>query len=59
MTGELRELLRGLPVLTGRAPEFNAAQAPDDPVVLFADWLRHAAQSGRQCSFPTSGPHTQ
>jgi pyridoxamine 5'-phosphate oxidase len=46
MTGELREFLRGLPVLTGTAPEFDPAQAPDDPVELFADWLRYAALSG-------------
>lgn len=35
----LRSALRGLPVLQGQAPAFDPAQAPDDPVRLFADWL--------------------
>lgn len=38
----LREVLRGLPVLTGVAPPFDPARAPADPVELFAEWLLHA-----------------
>lgn len=44
--GSLRTVLRGLPVLVGAAPEFDPAQAPDDPVELFVEWLLHAVDSG-------------
>ncbi|OBG41371.1 pyridoxamine 5'-phosphate oxidase [Mycolicibacter heraklionensis] len=42
----MRNLLRGLPVLVGAAPEFDPAQAPADPVALFVQWLLHAVDSG-------------
>lgn len=42
----LREMLRGLPVLKGSAPEFDPSEGPDDPVVLFAEWFRIAVHSG-------------
>ncbi|MFI1914169.1 pyridoxal 5'-phosphate synthase [Nocardia sp. NPDC020380] len=42
----VRELLRGLPVLKGRAPEFDPHDVPDDPVELFVSWLRTAVDSG-------------
>jgi pyridoxamine 5'-phosphate oxidase len=45
-TTDLRELLRRLPVLTGTAPAFVAAQAPVDPLDLFTEWLCHAIDSG-------------
>ncbi|OHU92539.1 pyridoxine/pyridoxamine 5'-phosphate oxidase [Mycobacterium talmoniae] len=44
--GGLRGVLRGLPVLTGRAPQFDPARAPADPVALFTDWLLHAIEAG-------------
>ncbi len=43
--GGLRALLRGLPVLTGCAPEFDPQRAPADPVELFTRWLLHAVDS--------------
>lgn len=42
---ELREVLRGLPVLTGVAPPFDPARAPADPVRLFTEWLLHAIEA--------------
>lgn len=44
--GRLRELLRRLPVLAGAAPRFDPANAPDDPVHLFTEWLLNAIDSG-------------
>jgi pyridoxamine 5'-phosphate oxidase len=44
--GGLRELLRGLPVLAGEAPPFDPAEAPPDPVTLFAQWLAAAVRHG-------------
>lgn len=32
--------------MVGSAPEFDPAQAPDDPVELFTRWLLHAVDSG-------------
>ncbi|HEU0190913.1 MAG TPA: pyridoxal 5'-phosphate synthase [Mycobacterium sp.] len=46
MTGSLREVLRGLPVLTGTAPVFDPARAPAEPVELFTQWLLHAIDTG-------------
>lgn len=37
--------MRGLPVLTGAAPEFDPGRAPADPVELFTQWLLHAVDS--------------
>jgi pyridoxamine 5'-phosphate oxidase len=45
-TTDLRELLRRLPVLTGTAPPFVAAQSPADPLDLFTEWMCHAIDSG-------------
>jgi pyridoxamine 5'-phosphate oxidase len=42
----MRDTLRALPVLTGRAPSFDPGQAPADPVALFADWLAGAVVAG-------------
>lgn len=41
-----RDILRALPVLTGRAPAFDPRQAPPDPVTLFVEWLDSAIQAG-------------
>ncbi len=38
--------LRGLDSLTGTAPPFPVAGAPDDPVDLFLGWIRQAAGAG-------------
>ncbi|MDT0158587.1 pyridoxamine 5'-phosphate oxidase family protein [Microbacterium sp. ARD32] len=38
--------LRSLRSLSGRAPMFDPAQAPADPVVLFRDWLTDAVDRG-------------
>lgn len=38
--------LRALPSLTGDAPTLAFDGLPDDPVVLFDTWIRHAAASG-------------
>lgn len=32
--------------MVGAAPDFDPARAPDDPVELFVQWLRHAIDSG-------------
>ncbi|MEU0538303.1 pyridoxal 5'-phosphate synthase [Nocardia sp. NPDC005978] len=42
----VRQLLRGLPVLKGEAPQFDTSAAPDDPAELFVEWLRTAVESG-------------
>jgi len=36
---DLRTRLRAVPTLTGTPPQFDPAQAPDDPHELFVDWL--------------------
>ena len=41
-----RAYLRAIPVLTGTAPEFDLDDTPDDPVIMFTSWLRHAVQAG-------------
>lgn len=43
---QLRDTLRAIPVLTGVAPEFDHADVPDDPHVLFSEWLLAATRSG-------------
>jgi pyridoxamine 5'-phosphate oxidase len=42
----LRELLRSLPVLEGRPPQFDVSRAPASPEPLFADWLYSAILAG-------------
>ncbi|MFE1596876.1 pyridoxal 5'-phosphate synthase [Nocardia sp. NPDC058705] len=42
----LRDILRGLPVLKGTAPEFDPLNVPDSPVELFAHWFRTAVDAG-------------
>ena len=46
MTNDLRTQLRGLPVFAGELPGFDPDSAPDEPVVLFTDWLRTAIEGG-------------
>ncbi|MCK7626280.1 pyridoxal 5'-phosphate synthase [Streptomyces sp. RS10V-4] len=41
-----RDLLRGLRVWTGELPSFDPAQAPAEPLPLFRQWLREAAEAG-------------
>lgn len=43
---ELATWLRALPTLTGVAPPLRLADLPDDPVLLFQDWVRAAAAAG-------------
>lgn len=38
----LRDELRSLPSIVGRAPDFDVQSAPANPRGLFLDWLRHA-----------------
>ncbi|MEV7608786.1 pyridoxamine 5'-phosphate oxidase family protein [Microbacterium sp. NPDC089320] len=42
----LNDWLRGRHALTGTPPEWDLSALPDDPGVLFADWLRAAASAG-------------
>ncbi|WP_045741309.1 pyridoxine/pyridoxamine 5'-phosphate oxidase [Actinoplanes rectilineatus] len=42
----IREQLRGLPVLAGDLPGFDAATTPDDPHTLFVRWLSEAVAAG-------------
>ena len=42
----VRELIRGLPVLRGCAPEFDPDAAPENPVELFVAWFEHAVYAG-------------
>ncbi|WP_405755021.1 MULTISPECIES: pyridoxal 5'-phosphate synthase [unclassified Streptomyces] len=42
----LRELLRGLDVLSGELPEFDPGAAPADPTALFTEWLLGAVAAG-------------
>lgn len=48
----LNEWLRGRHALTGVAPAWDLDALPDDPSVLFADWLRAASDAG------VAEPHT-
>ncbi|MGW7575832.1 pyridoxine/pyridoxamine 5'-phosphate oxidase [Streptomyces sp. NPDC054765] len=41
-----RELLRGLRVWDVELPRFDPAAAPDEPLPLFRQWLRAAAEAG-------------
>lgn len=41
-----RELLRGLRVWDVELPAFDVTAAPDDPLPLFRQWLREAAEAG-------------
>lgn len=41
-----RELLRGLRVWDVELPSFDPATAPDEPLPLFRQWLREAAEAG-------------
>lgn len=45
-TDGLRDVLRAVPVLKGRAPSFDPDRAPDDPVALFVDWFEGALRAG-------------
>ena len=42
----IAQWLRGLPALSGTAPDFDVADLPDDPVRLFVNWIREAASAG-------------
>ncbi|MBB2940962.1 pyridoxamine 5'-phosphate oxidase [Actinoplanes lutulentus] len=42
----IRHLLRGLPVLAGPLPSFDAGNAPEDPRELFVTWLAEAVEAG-------------
>lgn len=44
--GGLRELLRGLDVLSGELPVFDPGAAPPDPAALFTEWLLGAVAAG-------------
>lgn len=46
--GDLRAVLRSLPVLTGSAPEFDPRDAADDPVSTFVSWFSAAVAAGVQ-----------
>ena len=43
---DLRSLLRALPSLAGPFPSFDPDDAPDDPLILFAEWLGSAIDAG-------------
>jgi pyridoxamine 5'-phosphate oxidase len=43
---DLRPFLRTLPVFPDDLPAFDPDEVPDDPVSLFHEWLRHAADEG-------------
>jgi len=42
----LRDELRAVPSIVGRAPDFDLTSAPDEPRGLFLEWLRHAIIAG-------------
>ncbi|GAB1814373.1 pyridoxine/pyridoxamine 5'-phosphate oxidase [Mycobacterium sp. MUNTM1] len=42
----MREFLRSLPVFAGVIPDFDTSALPDEPVELFAQWLRDAVDEG-------------
>lgn len=46
MRGDVRGLLRGLPVFDVELPAFDPAAAPPDPVELFVSWLAEAIAAG-------------
>lgn len=39
---DLREELRSLPSIVGRAPDFDVPSTPEHPRELFLEWMRHA-----------------
>ena len=41
-----RDTLRALPVLAHQMPSFDPANAPAEPMTLFADWLTEAVAAG-------------
>ncbi|QDZ15531.1 pyridoxine/pyridoxamine 5'-phosphate oxidase [Humibacter ginsenosidimutans] len=43
---DLRELLRAVPSVTGTAPGWDPADAPDEPRELFVEWLVNAVDNG-------------
>lgn len=43
--GDIRSWLRGIEVFAGPLADFDPAEAPDEPVELFVDWLREAAEA--------------
>jgi pyridoxamine 5'-phosphate oxidase len=43
---ELQDRLRALPVFDTELPSFDTSEAPDDPSVLFVDWLLEAMSAG-------------
>lgn len=45
-TSPFASWLRDLPSLTGESPPFDVGTAPDDPVVLFAEWMQDAVARG-------------
>lgn len=45
-TTDIRVLLRSLPVFHTDLPDFDPAQAPDEPVALFLAWLLEAVAAG-------------
>ncbi|KAL1410203.1 hypothetical protein Q8F55_004208 [Vanrija albida] len=42
----LRDQLRAIPSITGTAPPFDLATAPDSPRALFLEWLQAAISAG-------------
>lgn len=44
--GTMNGVLRAQPSLTGTAPVFDVAAAPDDPLVLFRVWFEEARAAG-------------
>ena len=44
--GTMAQWLRGQGSLVGKAPPFDLASLPDDPVELFVAWILHAADAG-------------
>lgn len=49
---QLNDWLRGRHALTGVAPDWDVREVPEDPAILFADWVRAAAAAG------VAEPHT-
>ncbi|WP_372969478.1 pyridoxamine 5'-phosphate oxidase family protein [Microbacterium sp.] len=49
---QLNDWLRGRHALTGVAPDWDVRDLPEDPAILFADWVRAAAAAG------VAEPHT-